>query len=85
MGKTPDPQVGFGRALRKIRTEADLKQHELARRTELSPSQISKIENGKGNPRWATAQRIAAALGVDLAELADQAEHFERRLKQDSA
>lgn len=77
--------MGFGRALRKLRTEANLAQQELARRTELSPSQISKIENGKGNPRWATAKCIAAVLGIELVELADQAEYFERRLREESA
>lgn len=82
MGETPDPQRGFGRALRKIRTEAEIKQAELAQRTKLHPSQISEYENGKGNPRWATAKRIAAALGVELHELAAQAEYFEERLEE---
>ncbi|MGN6664115.1 MAG: helix-turn-helix transcriptional regulator [Solirubrobacterales bacterium] len=85
MGETPDPQRGFGRALRKIRTEAELTQAELARRTELHPSQISDYEKGKGNPRWATARRIAAALGVELRELAALAEYFEERLEEDAA
>lgn len=82
MGETPDPQRGFGRALRKIRTDAGVKQSELAQRTKLHPSQISNYENGKGNPRWATARRIAAELGVELRELAAQAEYFEERLKE---
>lgn len=85
MGESPDPQVGFGRALRKIRTDADLTQQELAQRSDVHPSQISEIENGKGNPRWASARRIAAALGVELVELADQAEYFDRRLQDGSA
>lgn len=77
--------MGLGRALRKLRTEANLTQQELARRTQLSPSQVSKIENGKGNPRWGTTKRIAAVLGIELVELADQAEYFEQRLRGDSA
>lgn len=82
MGESPDPQVGFGRALKKIRTEAGLTQRELARRSEVDPSQISEIENGKGNPRWASARRIAAALEIGLDELAEQAQYFEERLRE---
>jgi XRE family transcriptional regulator, regulator of sulfur utilization len=85
VGESPDPQVGFGMAVRKIRTDADLIQSELAQRSEIHPSQISEIENGKGNPRWASARRIAAALGIELAELAAQAEFFEERLQDGSA
>ena len=80
MGESKEPQKGFGRALKKARSEAELTQKELARRAELDPSQVSEFENGKGNPRWGTARRMAGALGVTLDELAGSAEEFEKRL-----
>jgi transcriptional regulator with XRE-family HTH domain len=75
-----DPQVGLARAIRKARTDADLNQNDLARLVELDPSQMSRLERGTSNPSWGTVRRIAAALGVTLAELAALAEDFERRL-----
>ena len=74
-----EPQRGFAWAVRKIRTEAGLTQSALARRIELDPSQVSRLEKGRGNPRWATARRVALGLGVTLAELATVAEDFEKR------
>jgi transcriptional regulator with XRE-family HTH domain len=38
---------------------------------------ISLIEGGKGNPTWATACHIAAALGVPISTLAEEAERLE--------
>ncbi|MGN6201401.1 MAG: helix-turn-helix transcriptional regulator [Solirubrobacterales bacterium] len=67
--------------MRKLRTEKGLTQSGLARRVGLDPSQISRLEKGRGNPRWATAKRIAVGLGITLAELAAVAEAFEERIK----
>ncbi|HEX5988970.1 MAG TPA: helix-turn-helix transcriptional regulator [Solirubrobacterales bacterium] len=75
-----DPQVGLARAIRKVRADADLNQAELARLVEVDPSQMSRLEKGKGNPSWGTMRRIAEALGVELADLAALAEDFEQRL-----
>jgi transcriptional regulator with XRE-family HTH domain len=74
-----EPQRGFAWAVRKLRTEKGLTQSGLARRVGLDPSQVSRLEKGKGNPRWGTAKRIAVGLGVTLAELATVAEDFEER------
>lgn len=76
-----DPQVGLARAIRKIRTEANLSQRDLAQRMELDPSQMSRLERGGANPSWGMARRIAAALEVTLDELARTAEDFEGRLR----
>jgi transcriptional regulator with XRE-family HTH domain len=67
--------------VRKLRTDRGLTQSGLARRVGLDPSQISRLEKGRGNPRWATAKRIAVGLGITLAELAAVAEAFEERIK----
>lgn len=74
-----ESQRGFAWAVRKLRTEKGLTQSALARRVGLDPSQVSRLEQGKGNPRWATAKRIAVGLGITLAELAAVAEDFEER------
>lgn len=74
-----EPQKELAWAVRKLRSEKGLTQSALARRIGLDPSQVSRLEKGRGNPRWATARRIAVGLGVTLAELAAVAEDFEAR------
>jgi transcriptional regulator with XRE-family HTH domain len=80
-----DPQVGLARAIRKIRTDASLSQRALAQKLELDPSQMSRLERGEANPSWGTVGRVAAALEVTLAELAQLAEYFEERLRDEDA
>jgi transcriptional regulator with XRE-family HTH domain len=77
--------VGLARAIRKVRADADLSQRDLARRAELDPSQMSRLEQGEGNPTWGMARRIAYALEVELVELAALAEDFEARLRSEGA
>lgn len=79
MAGSKDPQRGLGWAIRRLRFEADLTQNALARRAEIHPSRVSRIENGRDNPRWGTVRRVADGLGVSLAELAEVAEEFEQR------
>jgi transcriptional regulator with XRE-family HTH domain len=74
-----DPQRGLGWAIRRLRFEADLTQNALAQRARIHPSRVSRIENGRDNPRWGTVRRLAAGLGVSLEELATLAEEFESR------
>lgn len=81
MASGKEPQRGIAWAVRKIRTEGGLTQSALAKRVGLDPSQVSRLEQGKGNPRWGTVRRIAAGLGVSLADLATVAEDFEKRLR----
>lgn len=71
--------MGLALAIRKARTDANLDQRTLARRLDLDPSQMSRLEQGVLNPSWGTVRRIAAALEVRLADLAATAEDFERR------
>lgn len=81
MASGKEPQRGIAWAVRKIRTEAGLTQSALAKRVGLDPSQVSRLEKGKGNPRWGTVRRIAVGLDVSLADLATVAEEFEKRIK----
>ena len=58
-----------------IRTQRGFSQQELARRSGVKQSIISDIERGKtANPRIDTLQKLAAALGCTLDELASDTE-----------
>jgi transcriptional regulator with XRE-family HTH domain len=76
-----DPQIGLGRAIRKLRTDARLSQEALGHRAGLHPTWISHIESGRINPTWGNARRIARGLEVSLPELAALAEELESASK----
>ena len=48
------------------RQKAGLSQQELSRKTGITQADISKIENGKGNPSIHTLQKLAKGLGKRL-------------------
>lgn len=73
--------MGLARAIRKARADTDLNQRDLAQLVGLDPSQMSRLEQGRANPTWDTVKRIAAALEMELADLAALAEDFEKRLR----
>jgi transcriptional regulator with XRE-family HTH domain len=50
---------------------------DLAERTDLSVSQLSKIEAGEDDPVWGDMRRVAAGLEISMEELAELAERFE--------
>jgi transcriptional regulator with XRE-family HTH domain len=79
MPRRDDPQIGLGRAIRKLRTEVQLSQETLGLRAEIHPTWISHIESGRINPTWGNVRRIATGLRVTLPELAALAEDFERK------
>jgi transcriptional regulator with XRE-family HTH domain len=80
MPRRDDPQIGLGKAIRKLRQEAGLSQEALGNRAEIHPTWISHIESGRINPTWGNVRRIAAGLKIPLAQLAALAEEFEGRL-----
>lgn len=59
----------FGSALREVRLRQALTQEQLAERAGLTYKAIGEIERGRGNPRLATMNRLADALGVNLRDL----------------
>jgi transcriptional regulator with XRE-family HTH domain len=61
-----------------MRSERGLSQETVALNAEIEPSWLSRIERGRHNPAWATVQGIAAAIGVQVSDLALQAERLER-------
>ena len=79
MPRRDDPQVGLGKAIRELRTEAGLSQEALGERAEIHPTWISHIESGRINPTWGNVRRIAMGLQVPLEQLAALAEEFERK------
>lgn len=74
MGLPDDPQhsktwVSFvsGR-IREAREAAGMTQMELAEKAGLPQSHISRLENGKHSPSFATLEKIAVALNVPVSE-----------------
>lgn len=61
-----EPEFQLIREMIKARREAGLTQKELAERTGLQQSNISRIENGNGNPSLETLNKIAQGLGKKL-------------------
>jgi transcriptional regulator with XRE-family HTH domain len=60
--------VAFGARARALRLERDWTLGALASRTGLGRATLYRIEQG-GNPRLATADKVAAAFGLSLAEM----------------
>ena len=72
-------QVRFGTRLRSIRLERGISQEKLAELADLHRTYVSSIERGERNVSLVNIERLAAALGVSMAELmpdtADQPSH----------
>jgi len=78
MGRRLEPQEALGRAVRELRQERDLTQRQLAQAADVNETWVSHIEAGRTNPAWGTVARLAAALGIELSELAARAERLMR-------
>ena len=61
-----EPEYQVIRAIVAARQEQHLTQQELAERTGIDRSDISKLENGSANPSLRTLKRLAAGLGMQL-------------------
>lgn len=68
-----DTHVSIGDRLKQLRQETDLTLTVLARRSGISASTLSKIENGKVSPTFANLLKLAGAFGVPLARLIGEA------------
>jgi transcriptional regulator with XRE-family HTH domain len=64
-----DTRVDVGERLRAIRTLRRVTLRTVAERAELSESFLSQVERGRANASIASLKRIAAALGVNVADL----------------
>src|SRR5262245_39838024 len=67
----PRIKATFGSLLREHRLEAGLTQEALAERAGLSPRAVQLLEAGGARPRPDTAARLARALRLSEADLAD--------------
>ena len=66
-----DPKISVivGQAISEARMEKGLSQRELSKKTGIMQADISKIEQGKGNPTIITLQRISKSLDCPIAKL----------------
>ena len=60
----------LGAAIRSLRGSRDLSIEELAAEAGIHWTSVSRIENGKQNPSWDAVAKVAAALDVEMADLA---------------
>ena len=61
--------------VRRLRIERGDTQEDLAHRAGLTVAAFARIERGNANPTWTTVRRIAVALEISLAALAEAVEH----------
>lgn len=61
--------LAFGKNFQKIRKGKEITQEELAYKSDISLSQIARIETGKINPTLCTILELAKNLKVDPSEL----------------
>ena len=68
--------MSIGEKIRKARLARKLSQKEVALSLEMDPAQYSRIETGKSDPYFSTVEKIAQALGVEIAVLLDERDVF---------
>lgn len=68
-GDVPDGEFDIGHRLRQVRTGREMTLSELARRSGLTRSFLTQVENGRVSPSVASVQKIASALGISLGAL----------------
>jgi len=59
----------LGTNLRQLRTERAMTQEEVGHRSGVHPTEVSRIEAGKRDPKVSTLERLAKALGVPASDL----------------
>lgn len=64
----------LGEVVRRLRLERGITQEQLAYASHIQVGHISRLENGRGNPRLSTLEALAASLGLALHELLAAAE-----------
>jgi len=76
MGRRLEPQEALGQVVRELRTDRGLTQRQLGQAADVNETWVSHIEAGRTNPAWGTVARLAAALDVSIAEIAQRAERL---------
>lgn len=68
--RADDPRVGdLGTNLRDARKKLGLTQEQVAERSGVHPTEVSRIEAGKRDPRVSTLRRLAKAVELPPGEL----------------
>lgn len=67
----------FGKRLRELRKSKGYTQQALAEKAEIDEKHLSRVENGKYFPTYATLNKLLAALGVSLEEVGIELEQAE--------
>jgi transcriptional regulator with XRE-family HTH domain len=70
-----DPLKQLGARIKKIRTEKNLTQYDLAVLCGLEKANMSRLESGQSNPTVLTLFKIAEALNVSLEEFFKKDSH----------
>jgi transcriptional regulator with XRE-family HTH domain len=60
--------------IRQLRKERGLSQVKLAVMADMDPATLNRLEQGKGNPNLKTLERVADALGVEVADFFPKAQ-----------
>lgn len=68
----------FGVTVRQLREGQGWSQEELAERSDLNRSYVGEIERGRVIPSIVTAQKLAAALGINIVNLLARCEQLEQ-------
>ena len=71
--------IALAATVRSMRVERGDTQEDLAHRAGLTVAAFARIERGHANPTWTTVRRIATALEVSLAGLAEAVERYRPR------
>jgi DNA-binding XRE family transcriptional regulator len=61
--------IALGHAMRELREAQGVSVSELARRTNLMPVSLERIEGGDADPQMSTVAQVAAGLGVTLIDV----------------
>lgn len=68
-------EIRFGQRIHELRIQRRLPQDALASRAQVHRNYLSDVERGKRNVSLRIIEKLAKALGVEIAELFKQSEH----------
>jgi transcriptional regulator with XRE-family HTH domain len=73
MGGARDSEfmIAFGNRIKRLRSEHEMSQYELADKANIERSQVARIERGTVNASLGTAKLLAIGFGITLSELVD--------------
>lgn len=63
----PDPVLGT--LIRRVREEQGFSREDIAFRSDVAVSTVLRIESAQGEPGWMNVRKIAATLGLTLADI----------------